>query len=75
MILKQKSKEPHTDNEFLLAIKLRSVDPWLPAAEIAEEIGADERRTRERLIKLVEGGILESKIHGNTRYFRQIKKE
>lgn len=64
-------KQAHTDNEFLLAIKVRSLNPWLPAAEVAEELDEDERRTRERLLKMEQAGLLESKVHGNVRYFRK----
>lgn len=67
----------HTDNEFLMAIKIRSVNPWLPVAEVAEEINEDERRTRDRLLKMSEDdpaqnkkAILEKKVHGNVLYFR-----
>lgn len=75
MTPKQKSKEPsrHTDNEFLMAIKIRSVHPWIPAAEVAEEVGEDGRRTRERLLKLEVDKKVETKTHGNVLYFRLLK--
>lgn len=65
----------HTDNEFIMGIKLRSVNPWLPAAEVAEELGIEDRQAKDRLLKLVAAGILETKMHGNTRYFRLAYKE
>jgi hypothetical protein len=67
---RNRGKTQHTDNEFIMAIKIRSVNPWLPAAEIAEEVGEEDRPTRERLLKLEADGKVESKIHGNTKYFR-----
>jgi len=60
----------HTDNEFLLAIRVRSVNPWLPVGEISEELKEDERYTRDRLLKLEADGKLESKKLGNTLFFR-----
>lgn len=62
----------HTDNEFVMALKLRSIKPWLPAAEIAEEVGESERNTRIRLLKLEKVGKVEVKKHGNTLYFRPL---
>jgi DNA-binding transcriptional regulator PaaX len=57
-----------------MAAKIRSVNPWIPVAEFAEEIGEDERYIRGRLIKLESDGIMECKKHGNTLFFRPITK-
>lgn len=72
--MKNKKNPKKSDNEYLMAIKIRSVNPWLPVAEIAEELKDDERRVRDRLLKLaddaINGSVLEKKIHGNNLYFR-----
>ena len=64
--------ERHTDNEFLMAIKIRSVNPWIPVAEVAEELDEEDRYTRDRLLKLELLGKVETKKHGNTLFFRRI---
>ena len=64
--------QPHTDNEFVLALKVRGINPWLPAAQAAEELGESERNTRLRLLKLEKAGKVEVKKHGNTLYFRPL---
>lgn len=68
-----KGKASHTDNEFIMAIKLRSVDPWIPVAEIAEEVGENERNTRDRLLRLEAAGKVKTKKHGNVLYFKQVQ--
>lgn len=65
-------KSTHTDKEFLMALKIRSVNPWLPVAEIAEEVGENERNTRDRLLRLEAAGKVKAKKHGNTLYFRPV---
>lgn len=61
-----------TQEKILEALEECRKDPAIPAACVADKLGASSRYMTEQLTKLVDEGVLVVEKRGNTLYFKPV---